>query len=126
MAENSSLPPASRPLARDRSRDKALLVGIQYNNPASDEVSPLHYPHRDMKIFKRYLEEHEGYNADNIVVLMDRENESEDTLPTKANIVSLFLCIPNTALTQFFLLLALQNRWTRQGYTGRRSIDFCL
>lgn len=97
MAEKFSLPPVPRHLVRDRSRDKALLVGIQYNNPASDEVTPLHYPHRDMKIFKRYLEEHEGYNADNIVVLMDRENESEDTLPTKANIVSLFLCILNAA-----------------------------
>lgn len=126
MAENSSLPPVPLRLVRDRSRDKALLVGIQYNNPISDEVTPLHYPHRDMKIFKRYLEEHEGYNADNIVVLMDRENESEDTLPTKANIVSHSYAYRTRRSSWTFLSLALQNRWLRQGYTGRRSINFCL
>lgn len=90
MVEDSTSPPGLRRSSRDRRRDKALLVGIQYGNPTHDEVDPLHNPHNDVDLFGHYLEEYEGYQTNNITVLVDRNDVSEETLPTKTNIVRVF------------------------------------
>ena len=79
-------PPLPYPLDHDRSRDKALLIGIGYN-PAHHDVHALEHPHRDVDMFKEYLVEHEGYLPERVKVLKD---DSKDPLlqPTRMNIVS--------------------------------------
>ena len=93
-----SRPPVRSPQARSRSKDKALLVGIQYDNPASDDVAKLKYPHRDIDLFKKYLEDHEGYEPRNIVVLVDRKDQPPEAMPTKQNIVRIYLLRDGTQL----------------------------
>ena len=91
MLEDSSPPaaPSRSSHTRCRDRDKALLVGIQYDSPMHNElgVAKLSYPHRDIEKFKEYLQEYEGYDANNIIVLVDQESQPPETMPTKANIV---------------------------------------
>lgn len=72
------------PLIHDRSRDKALLIGVQYDFPTRNPVAPLSTPHRDVRLLKDFLVAHEGYLTQNIAVLMD--DAKSDVRPTKANI----------------------------------------
>lgn len=81
------LPPSPYPSDHDRTRDKALLIGIEYN-PAHDDVKALGNPHRDIDLFKEYLMEHEGYLPERIRVLKD-DGQHPLTQPTKNNIVSI-------------------------------------
>ena len=84
--EVPSLPPLLYPLEHDRSRDKALLIGIEYN-PVHHGVGALRHPHRDVDMFREYLVEHEGYLPENVKVLKD-DRRDVLTQPTKMNIVS--------------------------------------
>ena len=77
---------ASHPF-RDRSGDKALLVGIQYSNPEHDGVASLYNPHQDVKEFSDHLIKYEGYQEDNVTLLLDEEDTPVEFLPTKNNIV---------------------------------------
>lgn len=84
----------TRPLAlldtpRNRTRDKALLIGIEYDdeNDRIHDINRLHLIHEDVRRLKAYLVEQEGYLDQNITVMLD---DSEDILkqPTRPNIVS--------------------------------------
>ena len=74
--------------ARNRSRDKALLIAAQYNDAASlrQGVNPLQYSHKDVQLLKEYLVDYEGYSEDRIVVLEDNQDDPS-AQPTKINIV---------------------------------------
>ncbi|GJE85398.1 caspase domain-containing protein [Phanerochaete sordida] len=73
---------------RDRSRDKALLIGLQYGGPQST-VGALKTPHRDVVLLKLFLIAYEGYLEENITVITD-DPADERMRPTKAraNIVA--------------------------------------
>lgn len=80
-----------RALARpppNRIRDKALLIGIQYEDPAYPGVSRLRNPHEDVRLLKDYLMKHEGYLEENITTMMDVEGVDSQLDPTRDNIVS--------------------------------------
>ncbi|KIP05940.1 hypothetical protein PHLGIDRAFT_128592 [Phlebiopsis gigantea 11061_1 CR5-6] len=82
--EVPSLPPLLYPIDHDRTRDKALLIGIEYN-PVQHGVGALRHPHRDVAMFRDYLVEHEGYFPENVKVLRD-DGRDILTQPTKMNI----------------------------------------
>lgn len=74
---------------RDRSRDKALLIGIEYKWPPShDDVSSLSNPHSDVDLLWKHLVEHEGYLPENITVLRDGPEIDSLMEPNRLNIVS--------------------------------------
>ncbi|GJE85399.1 hypothetical protein PsYK624_014780 [Phanerochaete sordida] len=55
-----------------RHRDKALLIGLEYQVHGNPErVPPLTGIHNDILAFRKYLVEHELYEPDNIIVLLD-------------------------------------------------------
>ncbi|KIP04712.1 hypothetical protein PHLGIDRAFT_129342 [Phlebiopsis gigantea 11061_1 CR5-6] len=89
-ATQTQLQGESSPLStptRDRTRDKALLIGIEYRwHQGYDEVTALSNPHKDVQLLKTFLIEHEGYLEQNITVLVDG---TEDQLmePSRANIL---------------------------------------
>ena len=87
QGESSSLPTPTR----DRTRDKALLIGIEYRwHPGYDEVTALSNTHKDVRLLEKFLIEHEGYLPQNITVLVDG---TDDQLmePSRANIVGISL-----------------------------------
>lgn len=92
------LPPSPYPSQHDRSRDKALLIGIEYN-PAHDNVAPLRNPHRDVDLFREFLIQHEGYLPERVKVLKD-DGKDLLTQPTKMNIVSRIVFVAISALTK--------------------------
>lgn len=54
-----------------RHRDKALLIGLEYNLERRPDVPPLSGIHDDMLQFRDYLIDHELYLPENITVLLD-------------------------------------------------------
>ena len=90
-----TLPEPQHEPTRDRSRDKALLIGIEYAYPAHDvpvikgvgQVKQLRNVHRDTKALREYLIKVEAYLPTNVVALLD-DNKDSSLQPTKENIVS--------------------------------------
>ena len=78
---------------RDRSQDKALLIGIEYRWPSNsvDDVSSLSNPHDDVDLLWRHLVGHEGYLPENITVLRDGPDVDPLMEPNRQNIVSSIL-----------------------------------
>ncbi|GJE85397.1 caspase family protein [Phanerochaete sordida] len=79
-----SCSPASRP---NRARDKALLIGVGYDNPVKPPVGRLATPRRDVGLLKEFLVEKERYREENVAVLTD-DAEDESRRPTRFNIIS--------------------------------------
>ncbi|KAI0090096.1 peptidase C14, caspase domain-containing protein [Irpex rosettiformis] len=73
---------------RDRSRDKALLVAIEYKWPPFEGVLPLNTPHKDLERVRWHLMTHWGYHPQNITTLKDGPTDEvdENMVPTRANI----------------------------------------
>lgn len=70
---------SSPTVVRDRTRDKALLIGLQYDS----SVGRLSTPHRDVALLKDFLVDHEGYVETNIDILTD-DPENGRIKPKKA------------------------------------------
>ncbi|KAJ3555600.1 hypothetical protein NM688_g2485 [Phlebia brevispora] len=81
--------PRTRPRrqTRDRSRDRALLIGIEYQYPPRHGVPPLSRPHKDVQEFRKHLIRKWRYLEENIVVLLDMPGTPKNRLPTRANIL---------------------------------------
>lgn len=79
---------------RDRSRDKALLIAIEYKWPQTETVKKLDTPHKDLKRVREHLISHWGYHEENIITLKDGpKGEVDDSMvPTRGNIVRLLQC----------------------------------
>jgi hypothetical protein len=90
-----------------RPKKKGLLIGIQYENDTEDsdddEANVLRGPHQDVAAMRKLLigelilpspvcerpderQDYYDYDADNIVVLIDRDEEGQ-VQPTRANMV---------------------------------------
>ncbi|KAI0765757.1 peptidase C14, caspase domain-containing protein [Irpex lacteus] len=78
--------PRPRP---DRSRDKALLIAIEYKWPIHGSVEVLDSPHSDLFKMRNHLVEDWHYHSDNIVVLKDgpEDEVDPDMIPTRNNIL---------------------------------------
>lgn len=115
--------PRPRP---DRSRDKALLIAIEYKWPIHGSVEVLDSPHSDLFKMRNHLVEDWHYHSDNIVILKDGpENEVDpDMIPTRNNIVrmSLLIADDNEYLTPVYYSCG---RSTVLCTTSRQGIVVC-
>lgn len=93
---------------RDRTRDKALLVAIEYRWPEHPEVTSLNTPHKDLERVYKHLTGYWGYLKQNITILKDGPKGEVDATksPTRQNIVRHFYFIPS-------LCYANQSSYTR-------------
>lgn len=64
------LPPLLR-ATRDRSRDKALLIGLDYRSSGCHDVRPLDGTHEDIKLLATYLTGRLGYREKNVRTILD-------------------------------------------------------
>jgi len=71
---------------RDRSRDKALLIAIEYKWPKFDGVPELHTSHKDLERVREHLIDHWNYLPEHITIQKDGECD-EATIPTRDNIL---------------------------------------
>ncbi|KAI0765758.1 peptidase C14, caspase domain-containing protein [Irpex lacteus] len=74
---------------RDRTRDKALLVAIEYRWPEHPEVTSLNTPHKDLERVYKHLTGYWGYLKQNITILKDGPKSEVDASksPTRQNIL---------------------------------------
>ncbi|KZT07071.1 peptidase C14 [Laetiporus sulphureus 93-53] len=63
-------------------RKKALLIGINYEGNTQ-----LYGPQQDAKSFADLLIQHFGYDAKNVVIMLDRQDEDKQMVPTEANVL---------------------------------------
>lgn len=69
------MPPVSSLPLRDRLRDKALLVGLEYPDALNYGVRPLHGVREDLDILRTHLIEAAGYKEANVKVITDVDGQ---------------------------------------------------
>ncbi|KAI0338052.1 peptidase C14 [Trametopsis cervina] len=69
-------------IPRDRTRDKALLISIEYKKSSYGKVKPLATAHADLERMHDHLIQHWGYLKENITVLRD-DDKDELMVPTR-------------------------------------------
>ncbi|KAF7791722.1 hypothetical protein EIP86_002746 [Pleurotus ostreatoroseus] len=88
---------------RDRSRDKALLIGFEYRNAPNAPIDlALTGVHDEIMQFRKHLLEYQGYTEQNVKVILDGDRKYCRG-PTVMDVVSRFipLLVTRTRLTVF-------------------------
>ena len=115
---------------RDRSRDKALLIAIEYKWPEFPGVDTLNSPHKDMERMRQHLISHWGYHPENITTLKDGpKGEVDDSMfPTRGNIVRLIRCsvYPYYSTPDHTLQFREIRNLVKGVQAGDRRVFFCV
>jgi hypothetical protein len=77
---------------RERTRDKALLIAIEYKRYPHNDVRELETL-QEAERMRQHLIDHWGYLARNII-LMREDDGNESMIPTRDNIVSAVVSLP--------------------------------